>query len=74
MHVYSVYLVDGVGLSEVNLSVLAEVAAVLGILSGPWIVAGDRNVNPQFLLDSGWLDVAGEKCLDHPPYMQWIHI
>ena len=57
MHMGSLYLRGSAGLSEENLNILQEVAIVLKKLRGPWIVAGDFNLNPDMLRSSGWLDV-----------------
>ncbi|CAK0897169.1 unnamed protein product, partial [Prorocentrum cordatum] len=57
-HARSIWLFHSQGISESNLHVLAEAAALLGLLSGPWVIAGDWNVAPQMLTDAGWLDVA----------------
>jgi len=57
IHMGSLYLRDSVGLSEENLCILQEVAIVLKKLRGPWIVAGDFNLNPDLLRSSGWLDI-----------------
>jgi len=55
----SVYLQDGVGLSELNLSLLQEVACVAKSLNGPWVLAGDFNMEPATLAASGFLQLAG---------------
>jgi len=55
----SVYLQDGVGLSELNLSLLQEVACVAKSLNGPWVLAGDFNLEPSVLAASGFLQLAG---------------
>jgi len=59
LHAGSVYLQDSVGLNDVNLAVLQEVAVVLKQLRGPWVLAGDWNINPDLLRSSAWLDVVG---------------
>ncbi|CAK0836913.1 unnamed protein product, partial [Prorocentrum cordatum] len=54
IHLCSIWLFHSQGISESNLHVLAEAAALLGTLSGPWVIAGDWNVAPQMLTDTGW--------------------
>jgi len=50
----SIYLIDGVGLSDENLDILHHAAAVVRQLSGPWIIAGDWNVDVTVLIASRW--------------------
>ena len=57
IHVISVYLKDSEGLSEYNLRVLQEVAALARTLGGPWVIAGDWNVHPSKIQESNWLKV-----------------
>jgi len=59
LHAGSVYLQDSAGLNDVNLAVLQEIAVVLKQIRGPWILAGDWNLNPDLLRSSAWLDVVG---------------
>ena len=49
LHVVSVYLKDSEGLSEYNLRVLQEAAALALTLGTPWIMAGDGNITPEQL-------------------------
>ena len=60
-HVISVYLKDSDGLSEYNLRVLQEAAALALTLGGPWVMAGDWNVGPDQLQEANWLKVAKGK-------------
>ena len=55
----SVYCVTGEGLSARNLAILAEVARILSRIRGCWLVAGDFNLTPQQLHESGWVDLVG---------------
>ena len=57
IHCVSVYLRDSEGLSEANLAILTQLAALLRSLSGPWVVGGDWNIQPQQLQESRWLDL-----------------
>ena len=66
IHLCSIWLIDSQGLSESNLAILAEAAALLHSISGPWIIGGDWNINPQVLQGSGWLDVVGGKIVATP--------
>eukprot|EP00969_Alexandrium_andersonii_P314472 13892230-Alexandrium_andersonii.AAC.1 len=59
VHFVSVYLKDGDGLGETNLAILAELAAFLGALRGPWVVGGDWNISPEVLVSSNWLQAVG---------------
>ena len=57
LHAGSIWPHDTEGLSPRNQEVLAAAAAALGRLRGPWVLAGDRNMNPDELEASGWLDI-----------------
>ena len=57
IHCVSVYLRDSEGLSEANLAILTQLAALLKSLSGPWLVGGDWNLQPELLRDARWLDL-----------------
>ena len=57
LHLCSIWLFHSQGVSESNLHILAEAAALLGTLSGPWVIAGDWNITPDMLSATGWLDV-----------------
>ena len=46
VHLISVYLFFGEGLSQRNVDLLQSIAGVIGELQGPWIVAGDFNLTP----------------------------
>ena len=50
----SIYLHSGEGMLARNLRMLEEAARVLMALLGPWILAGDFQVEPQALLESGF--------------------
>ena len=49
VHILPVYLKDSDGLSEYNLRVLQEAAALVSTLGGPSIMAGDWNMGPKTL-------------------------
>ena len=53
--VVSVYLRVGIGLEGENQRVLGDIAAWLSLVSLPWIVLGDWNVEPAVVRDSPWL-------------------
>ena len=57
LHLISVYLKDSEGLSEYNLKILQEAAALVLTLGTPWVMAGDWNVNPQRLQQANWLGI-----------------
>ena len=57
IQIFSVYLIDTVGINEANKKVLDAIAATILTLSGPWIIAGDWNVNPDVLVGSGFVPV-----------------
>ena len=59
VHNLTAYLRHSQGLSEANLLLLGHAAAALGAVSGPWIAAGDWNMSPETLAQSGWLKVVG---------------
>ena len=46
LHIISIYRKDSDGLSEYNLRVLQKAAALARTLGGPWIMAGEWNVEP----------------------------
>ena len=49
----SVYLWTGEGLSERNLALLHRMKLLTKTLKGPWIAAGDWNLEPELLQSSG---------------------
>ena len=57
VHVTSVYLHCGEGLTSRNVLLLEHVAAIIKTLRGPWVLAGDFNVTPETLKDAGYLDM-----------------
>ena len=57
VHFFSVYLKDGEGVSDTNLAILTELAALLGAVRGPWVVGGDWNLTPEMLAQSGWTSI-----------------
>ena len=59
VHLISVYLFFGEGLSCRNIDLLQAIAGVIGELRGPWILAGDFNITPQDLISTGWLQLVG---------------
>ena len=59
IQIFSVYLIDSVGINEANKKILDAITATIQTLSGPWIIAGDWNVNPNVLVGSGFLARVG---------------
>ena len=59
VHLISVYLFFGEGLSCRNIDLLQAIAGVICELRGPWILAGDFNITPQDLISTGWLQLVG---------------
>ena len=58
LHVGSTYLYDRVGPTHpTNVDVLDHTARRLCSLSGPWILGGDFNCEPQELIDTGVVDL-----------------
>jgi len=55
IQIFSVYLINTVGINEANKKILDAIAATILTLSGPWIISGDWNVNPDVLIGSGFL-------------------
>ena len=39
------------------MALLEEAAAIVCVLRGPWVIAGDWNIEPATLLASGWVDL-----------------
>ena len=50
----SVYLVDGIGLADLNINLLQEIAGYVKAIGLPYILSGDWNVTPAVLESSGW--------------------
>ena len=59
LHIGSVWLRDSEGLTEANMYILKEIAAVVQQLRGPWILAGDWNLTPEILASSNFLKMIG---------------
>ena len=59
VHCISLYLKDSEGLSATNEAILEELFAVIKQLTGPWIIGGDFNMDPQTLVGSKWVDMVG---------------
>ncbi len=55
-HLGSVWLFPTEGLTQRNRRVLEEVALALRGVTGPWVLAGDWNLPPELLVQSGWLE------------------
>ena len=53
VHLISVYLWTGEGLSERNLALLHRLKLLTKTLKGLWVVGGDWNVEPELLQSSG---------------------
>ena len=60
----SVYLQDGVGFAGVNIGILNMVAQVLRAYGGPFVLAGDFNMSPGELRESGWAHALSAKVVD----------
>ena len=54
VHVISIYLWTGEGLTERNLALLHRLKLLVRTLKGPWVVGGDWNIEPELLQSSGW--------------------
>ena len=65
LHLISIYLRHSEGLSPANLDILHSVAAAISALKGPWLVAGDFNLEPSLLRQSGWMQLV--KGVVHAP-------
>jgi hypothetical protein len=59
VHLGSIWLKDGQGISPLNLSILEQATIAIGRLRGPWILGGDWNIEPSELLATGWLKTVG---------------
>ena len=57
VHLISVYLVHAAGLNETNLWLLEQIAIAIRTLNGPWALAGDFNMSPELLAQSGFLSL-----------------
>eukprot|EP00959_Pyramimonas_sp_CCMP1952_P183572 3838361-Pyramimonas_sp.AAC.1 len=57
--IVSVYLHACIGLTGLNLSLLSELGVLISRAGAPVIVAGDWNMRPELLGDSGFLAKAG---------------
>ena len=57
--IITVYLYHTEGLSARNLDLLQALAAIISRLKGPWVLAGDFNLQPKELIASGWLLLVG---------------
>jgi hypothetical protein len=55
----SAYPRDGVGLDDANLALLEEIARIVKLLKGPWLIAADWNINPDTLIGSKWPELLG---------------
>ena len=55
VHCGSIYLKDLVGLDDINMNILQEVAAAIAMAKGPWLIGGDWNLTPETLQKSGFL-------------------
>lgn len=63
VHVVAACLKDGDGLGPTNLALLTELAALVADLRGPWLIAGDWNLTPEMLAQSGWLQVVNGRAI-----------
>ena len=55
----NMYMRHSEGLSLANMTILDHAAVALNTVGGPWIAAGDFNMSPQTLAESGWLKTVG---------------
>ena len=55
----NIYLKDTEGLSPTNMHLLEQAAVCLKSIKGPWIAAGDWNLEPEMLEAAGWLNMVG---------------
>ena len=53
----SCYLHTREGLSERNVDLLHQLAALVTTLDGPWVIGGDFTMPPEVLQSSGWLQL-----------------
>jgi len=49
LHVISVYLWTSEGMSPRNIEIMTEISKLTKIIRGPWVIAGDFNVNPDMM-------------------------
>ena len=56
LHLILVYLVHSVGPNETNLWLSEQVAIAIRTPNGPWVLAGDFNMPPDPLAQSGFLN------------------
>ena len=57
----SIYLKVGLGLSSGLQDILGDIAAWLSLVSLPWIILGDWNLEPGEIRSSPWLSFVGGK-------------
>ena len=57
LHCLSNYLIDGEGLSPSNMTRLEHAAVALNLCHGPWVMAGDFNIEPGDIARSGFLQM-----------------
>ena len=70
IYLISVYPKDSQGLGESNMWLLEVIAAIIATLRGPWIAAGDWNMDPNTMLEAGWPQTLGARLVfpDRPTY------
>ena len=56
VHIFSVYLHTAQGLSDPNKELLKQLARLVKMTRGPWIIGGDWNLPPEALAEAGWVD------------------
>ena len=56
VHMFSVYLHTAQGMSEHNKELLRQVARVVRLVRGPWVIGVDWNMAPEVLAESGWIN------------------
>ena len=65
VHFIPVYIEDGECVGQTKQAVLTELAAYIGTIRGPWIVACDWNMTPQQLQAASW-DKIVKGVIKHP--------
>ena len=57
LHCLSTYLIEGEGVSPSNMTLLENAAVALNLCQGPWVMAGDFNIEPGDIARSGFLQM-----------------
>ena len=59
VHIITWYPTHSIGPAGENIALMAEVAAIISTITGPWILCGDCNMTPQQIESTGWLNIIG---------------